>query len=263
MYLNAALKATATHSSVRIQAYADDILVWSLLDSDGGVSHLQDGLNDVVRTLDELGLKLSPNKCLAMTLQKRVQACDCPLFINDAQVKETTVIKYLGLLIDQRLKWKFQILDVSGRAFNRLTGLQRMVKKLSGLSPALTHSIVKRSIEPLMYYGAAIWGSKQSALQHLKALDKVIRRCGITTSSAVRTCSYPSVYRLAGLRPSHIEISDVILKYGSRLAKLGKSSLDCRGWTSNTSSPLETALQNEVRRIQRKRKTEDLLRSRL
>lgn len=50
------------------------------------------------------------------------------LYFNDTKVNETTAQKYLGVILDQRLTFKFHVDDIVEKAENRM----KVIKRLTG-----------------------------------------------------------------------------------------------------------------------------------
>lgn len=94
-------------SSMKIRAYADDILLWvsgqNVVES---IAILQQALNAVHNLLEGMGMKLSPHKCVSMILshrQPRQGVCSLNLKIGDSVIPMESHMKYLGLQIDSSL----------------------------------------------------------------------------------------------------------------------------------------------------------------
>ncbi len=77
------------------------------------------------------------------------------IFISGVEIKERKSIKYLGFIIDNNLKWKDHVHELSkkiARSVGVLTKLRHFVKK-STLTQ-LYYSI----IYPFLIYGVTVWG---------------------------------------------------------------------------------------------------------
>ena len=55
------------------------------------------------------------------------------LFINDREIKQTTSIKYLGLLIDEHLTWKEHFTVIKNNVLKNLGLLYRARRVLEGM----------------------------------------------------------------------------------------------------------------------------------
>jgi len=195
------LRLESQISGLKSQAFAGDLILWSATEEiQSAQVTVQEGLNAVSSQLSNSGLLLSTRKCVSITFMKKTAGSTIPrIRLGNGDLEEAPVIKYLGLFIQKDLNWRTHVQASAAKASKRLQTIQRLTNKLSGLDPFLMRTLTKAAIEPILYYGAPIWGGSKTARRYLDCFDKIIRRCGLLITGCLRTTSYPSVFRLSGL----------------------------------------------------------------
>lgn len=211
----------------RIQAYADDIFVWSSHESHTmATNNLQECLNYVSEWCDASCFALNPAKCLVIQFAKpRKKVPKLDIFLGGQLLQESSNCKYLGVMLDSHLKWSYHINFLKQKVMNRLIEFRRFSNKNGGFSPDLSARIFKGAIEPAIYYGASVWSRSLDFPNSLKPIEKIIRQFGLQISGCLRTTSYPSTYLLSGITPPSIKLSELTLSTGLRLLSYGKEDL--------------------------------------
>ena len=243
MYINELLK-TQWLPGIKVQGFADDILVWSgESDWQTAESNLQSALRGIHNWCRAHGLSLNPQKCSVMKFdRKKHQTGECMINLEGSMIPEVNCFRYLGVLLDQTISWKPQIEASARKGLERVSMLRRVAGNLWGLTPDLLHKIIKRAIEPAVYYGCAAWSK---STHNLKPIEKMIRQAGLLATGCLRAASYPSIYMLSGLRPPHLEVTSKLMKCGRRL--------EAQNHLGNIapSSSFRTILKTETRRLER------------
>lgn len=93
-------------------------------------------------------------------------------------IQWTTKVKYLGVIIDQRLTWKEQVTQVHKKTSQRAGALYPLLNQHSSLSIESGLHLYRTSIRPNMDYACEVWGN--AAPTHIKRLqslqNKILRR---------------------------------------------------------------------------------------
>jgi len=234
IYLNSLLSSfdeqdpsSSAGRKTEIQAYADDIFVWSSHESHTtAANNLQESLNYISEWCASSSFALNPAKCLVIQFakpRKRVPKLD--IFLAGKILQESSNCKYLGVMLDSHLKWSAHINSLKKKVMNRLIEFRRFSNKNGGFSPDLSVRIFKGAIEPAIYYGASVWSRSLDFPNSLKPIEKIIRQFGLQISGCSRTTSYPSTYLLSGITPPSVKISELTLSTGFRLLSYGKEDL--------------------------------------
>ena len=96
------------------------------------------------------------------------------LRLNGKTVFESKKIKYLGIIMDDELTWKFHIIELR-KKLNRTIGMLFKMKNIAPLR--VLHSLYYALFHSHLSYGICVWGNAtKEALQPLDiAQNKIIR----------------------------------------------------------------------------------------
>ena len=92
------------------------------------------------------------------------------LKLHHTKLFESTKIKYLGLILDNKLNWKFHIAELS-KKLSRGIGLLYKIRNMCPISvlQSLYHSLFNSHLS----YGLVVWGNaKRTYIDKIKALQK-------------------------------------------------------------------------------------------
>ena len=98
-----------------INVYADDVVIYaSHVDINQVRTNLQAAINGVAKWYLTNVLQLSAEKCVSMVIHhnRLAQLPDLLINLNSRRLKQVHEVKYLGLIIDARLKWDKQLMSV-------------------------------------------------------------------------------------------------------------------------------------------------------
>ncbi|XP_046685125.1 uncharacterized protein LOC124370866 [Homalodisca vitripennis] len=142
-------------------------------------------LNQVMRVvnrwMENHGLSLALSKTEIVILTKKRNDTVVPLRVGDVTVKTTRAAKYLGVLVDNKLTRRDQILRTADRASKMVTHLSRFMANVGGPKSS-RRRLLMSTVQSVLLYGA----ERQAAL----------RVC-----CAYRTVSEPAVLVIAGVIP--------------------------------------------------------------
>jgi hypothetical protein len=119
-------------------------------------SKLQTNLLAIQSWLEKWRMKATGSKSTHITFTTRRGTCS-PVHINNVQIPQTEVVKYLGLHLDRRLTWHKHIFTKRkqlGIAFTKMYWLLGRKSKLSINNKLL---IYKTILEPIWAYGIQLW----------------------------------------------------------------------------------------------------------
>ena len=171
------------------------ILNFYLFADDTNIYYESDSLNDLERTinkeLDKLYLWLNVNR-LSLNIDKTNFIIFHPynkplkhhitIKINKKAINEKEYIKYLGVLIDSTLSWKYHIANISKK-------ISRSIGIMYKLRPYLSQKVLKNVYYSLIYshiiYAIEVWGSTFKT-----ELNKIL----ILQKRALRLITYNDVY---------------------------------------------------------------------
>ena len=122
------------------------------------------------------------------------------LLMNKCALEQKDHVKYLGILVDQHLNWKYQINSIALK-------ISRGVGILAKLKPLLKDNLLKCIYYSLVYshlsYGIESWGS---------ATETNIHRLVILQNKAVRILSGAQYFQVHGQEPGPLPSSNPLYK---------------------------------------------------
>ena len=170
LYIN---DIVSSSNILKFQLFADDTCIfYSNKNRDILESTLNTELNKVSDWLIVNKLSLNVSKSNALTFRAK-NANDLPLLnltINNEKIEEKTSAKYLGVLFDNKLTWKFQIDQISKKLIKNnalLAKLRHFVSKDK------LRTIYNALIQPHIDYGIVSWGTAADAnLNKISSLQR-------------------------------------------------------------------------------------------
>ena len=174
IYIND-MRNAVKHSVVH--HFADDT---NLLCSDKDSSQLRLKMNEDLKLIFEwlcsnrLSLNVSKTEFIIFKPPKKNLTNRITLKLNGITLYESSKIKYLGLIMDDRLTWKHHISELS-KKLNKSIGIIFKIKKLCAqrVQMSLYFSLVHSSLN----YGACVWGNADEIhLNKIRVLQKKVVR---------------------------------------------------------------------------------------
>ena len=102
-------------------------------------------------------LKINETKSTHITFSLRKETCP-PVHINQANIPQTEMVKYLGLHFDKRLSWREHATKTRKHLDLKTRELAWLIGKRSTLSQTNKILIYKTVLKPIWTYGLAVWG---------------------------------------------------------------------------------------------------------
>ena len=150
-----------------INVYADDVVIYARhADIDQVRTNLQAAINEVAKWYSTNVLQLSAEKCVSMIIHhnRLAQLPDLLINLNSRILKQVHEVKYLGLIIHDRLKWDKQLISVSRKLAMHNANLRRIRKFVPQNILIQTY---KSTVEPIMNYGCTVWGYASANVLHV------------------------------------------------------------------------------------------------
>jgi len=122
-------------------------------------------------------------------------------------------MKYLGIIIDNKLTFREHITHVTEKCRKIIFALSRSAKLNWGLSHKALKTLYTGGIQPRLLYGAPVWAETVEKASYRKKLTNVQRLINIKTAKAYRTVSSEALCIITGLTPIHIKIQEMAELY--------------------------------------------------
>ena len=190
-----------------------DKLAFFLFADDTNIYYESNNLKELEKTVNEelkkLSLWLNLNR-LALNVKKtnfvifrscqKVPNHEVNLLMNKKSLAQVDHVKYLGVLLDQHLNWKYQIKNVTLK-------ISRGIGILAKLKPFLKDKLLKNIYYSLVYshlsYGIQVWGS---------ADQTSLNRLNILQNKAMRVMSGKQYFQIYGQEPGPLPSSEPLYK---------------------------------------------------
>ena len=118
-----------------------------------------------------------------------------PLGLNDSDIERVTIIKSLGIIVDEGLNWERQYKTVHNRSRGGLQSLRRLKSILP--QPSLNY-VYRALIESHIRYADVIWGSfSNTKIEFLQRLQD--RAVSIIHTSRIKTTGHQNFFQLTSL----------------------------------------------------------------
>lgn len=167
-------------SDVKILQFADDICVYStgpsirLINSD-----LEYALQKVQKWMHINGLTISVQKSKMCTFTRENVPLRNGILLDHAEIEYVPEVKYLGMILDQKLTYKSHINEIIRKAEQNFNVLRATTHLKWGATPTISLIIYKSFVRSILDYGAIWYGQcSKTLLQKLESIhNKCIRLC--------------------------------------------------------------------------------------
>lgn len=190
---------------VHLVGFADDLAVIGVARTG---QLLEDKINPVLRTIDtwmtQRGLQLAHQKSEAVLLTKRRAYVPPSLVVGGHQIKIAKNLRYLGVILDQRLTFAPHIDAVAKKASRSAAALSRLMPNLKGPCQ-WKRRLLSSVVESQLLYAAPVWATKVAETARTKAnLIRPQRVVALRVIRAYRTVSDEAALILACMPPADL-----------------------------------------------------------
>ena len=219
------------HPSIT-KAFADDVAGLAV----GKVESIViDIIQQDVRIYEEWAhdnkLSFSQGKTKAMFITKRRKFKLKPLYLKGKEIEWVDNIKYLGVILDNKLSWKPHIKRATEKATMAMAQCRKMIGKTWGLNPRVCKWIYTAIIRPIVSYGGLVWGKCLETLENMEMLNKLQRKGCLSILNALKSTPTEGMEIIIGITPLHLHIKTTIIMSYTRLVASGN-------WTAKQGEPL-------------------------
>lgn len=211
-------------SGLYSQGYADDLAVLvtgRFLDTVCAL--MQNGLSMIEQWCHQYGLRVNPQKTemVLFTNRRKIEAFKAPIFY-EVSLQRTDQVKYLGLILDQKLNWKAHVERVCQKATVAFWQCRRAIGRTWGFSPKITRWLYTAVIRPMVAYASLIWWPRVELASVRASLGQVQRIACLSITSAMCTTPTAAMEVMLDLPPLHFFVEAVARATAYRLNITGK-----------------------------------------
>jgi hypothetical protein len=110
-----------------------------------------------------------------MTRRKRKERKDLDVYLNNKHLRQVKNMKYLGIIIDNKLTFREHITHVTEKCRKIIFALSKLAKLNWGLSHKALKTLYTGGIQPLLLYGAPVWAEIIEKESYRKKITRVQR----------------------------------------------------------------------------------------
>lgn len=206
--------------NTRIIQYADDICIYTRSKSPSeNTFALNESILKLYENLLKLELDLSVEKTKSMVFTRKYTPHNSPdIIINNVVVEFVSSYKFLGLILDTKLKWEHHVNSIIKKCEKALNILKMTNRTWWGGHPSVCLNFHKSLIQSIIDYGSFIYGN--AATIYLKKID-------VLQLKSLRIClgymrSTPTVSILAEAGELPLDLRRAYLSYKFILKRFSK-----------------------------------------
>lgn len=204
---------------VEIVGFADDIVTTTLGDTIDEVKVNTEWAGEVTGDwLEQNKLQRAHQKTEIVIVTNRRQHVTTQIEIGGHTITSKRHLKYLGVMVDDRLSFSRHIDYVSGKAAKVQTTLARIMPNTFGPTSSKRRMLANVTTS-ILRYGGEIWWETAKKRRNWEILNSVHRLSAIRVTSAYRTISFEAVCVISGMMPICI-----LLEEDSKCGKSKKSN---------------------------------------
>jgi len=173
---------TSIQSTIRL--YADDVLIYRIIDSENDHLILQNDINRLEHWANLWSMNFNPNKCVHLRITNKKTFLNYSYTIYNQQLQQVSSAKYLGVTIDSHLNWKDHIDEISAKANSAKAFLRRNIYQCP---KSIKSNCYKTFVRPILEYAAPVW----SPFQHCQIyqIERIQRSMARFTLNDYSQCS--------------------------------------------------------------------------
>ncbi len=178
--------------------FADDCLVYRPIKNTEDERILQDDLDTMVKWAETWGMRFNPSKCQTMRITRKRDPGTPNYRMLGVDLENTDSCQYLGIQLQNDLRWNRQVTHAAGKASRILNFIKRnFYHASSSTKEKLYHTLVR----PHLDYASAAWDPYTSNnIDHLEAVQKRAARFVTNTygrdtsiSAIIKSLNWPTL----------------------------------------------------------------------
>jgi hypothetical protein len=148
------------------------------------------------------------SQIILLSRRKRKERKEVNIFLNSRPLTQVQSLKYLGIILDQKLTFREHINYISNKCLRLIFALSKSAKLNWGLGHEALRTIYIGAIQPLLSYGAPIWIKALGKDCYKRKLISVQRMINIRIAKSFRTVSNAALCIINGLTPIDIKLEE-------------------------------------------------------
>ncbi|XP_023222702.1 uncharacterized protein LOC111624141 [Centruroides sculpturatus] len=128
--------------------------------------------------------------------------------------------------MDQKLNWTDHVHYVYEKATKTAQALKTICRNRWGYGPLTSRTLYIAAIEPIITYGAEIWGSAATRVHIRRKLLSIQRLLGINAAKAYKTAPTEALLVINRTLPIDLKVKEIFLKYNLDKVAKKETSLE-------------------------------------
>ena len=202
------LLSSLGETTVTPTGFADDAgLTISGNTPDDMMTRMQGAVDRALQWGQRCGLRFSPEKTVVVLFTRKYKpVIPVRLEMYGKRVPFSNTVRYLGVILDAKLRWKCHVETKVKAAKMKLNRLRTSMGKLWGINPLMTRWIFIGIIRPAISYGSLVWAQCVEKKWAEDALRKVNRVALLLLGHFRRSTPTAGLEVIMQIRPLHIHI---------------------------------------------------------
>lgn len=196
-------------SEVNIIGFADDIAIVTVAKH---IHEVEDKTNFAIAKvktwLESASLDLAEHKTEAILISSRKKVEYMSIKVGNQVIKSSHSLKYLGVVLDNRLNFKEHINYASSKAAGVQTALARLMPNIGGPKPAMRR-LLASVINSVILYASPVWAEALAVKEVRRKLTSIHRLSALRTISGFRTVSAEAACVVAGMLPIDVLVDEL------------------------------------------------------
>ena len=156
--------------SSQVRLFADDCLLYRQINNQKDHLALQQDLNSLQNWASNWGMKFNETKCYLMSIHRKKNPSTYYYTLSDHILQQVQDNPYLGVLINENLKWTTHINKVCGRAGSILGFIRRNLKHSNKTFKEQAYKSLVRSV---LDYASIVWDPyQQKDINKIEAIQR-------------------------------------------------------------------------------------------
>lgn len=207
---------------VKVVAYADDVVVMVSGPFLSVISDImENALGEINSWATGCGLGINPSKTelLLFTTKSKIPQYRLPS-LGGQELKLSNTAKYLGVILDSKLNWKYNIEQRIKKAYVAFYACKKTFGKTWGLQPGMVLWMYTAVIRPILTYGALVWWEALEKGCNKQKMNRIQRTACVGVTGAIRTCPTDALNTMLNLLPIDLFVKSTATKSALRLREI-------------------------------------------
>ena len=206
---------------IRAPSFIDDVGITTTGRTEAGnVAILQQAATVAFDWAGNNAVAFGDSKSDLIHFTKRKNTGQTLLLPNGTTLQPSTVLRWLGIFLDQKLSFKTHVLNKCAAAERALSSMLRLSTTEKGLTVANMRQLYQACVVPVADFGSEIWWNRQRQDHYTQRLQRIQNRATRRILGAFRTTPTALLDLEAALPPVTVRLDANQRRFAARMLKL-------------------------------------------